>query len=96
MTITRQQLEQKKKARKACTMMKKLAICFGVCSVILLFIAFFTPPPYMIDNSVIIAVGEIFAFATLFFAWESVDRGLDAKIKHGGTSVELNNHEEDK
>lgn len=91
MTITRQQLEEKKKARKACTMMKKFAIGFGVGAVVLLFVAFFTPPPYMIDSSVIAAVGEIFAFATLFFAWEATDRGIDAKITHGNTSVELNN-----
>ena len=91
MTITREQLEQKKKARKACTTLKKIAICFSVAAVSLLFIAFFTPPPYEIDSSVIAAVGEIFAFAALLFAWEATDRGIDAKITHGSTSVELNN-----
>lgn len=91
MTITREQLEQKKKSRKACTTLKKFAIAFSVVAVGLLFVAFFTPPPYEIHSSVIAAVGEIFAFVALLFTWEATDRGLDAKITHGSTSVELNN-----
>lgn len=91
MSITQAELDRAKKARKQCTSLKKVAMVFSSGAVVLLFIAFFTPPPYVIDSSVIAAVGEIFAFAALFFAWESVDKGIDAKIKHNNTEIELNN-----
>lgn len=63
----------------------------AVISVALIVGSFFVPPQGVIDGSVLLAVGEIFAFATLFMAWESVDRGIDAKVTHGNTTIELNN-----
>lgn len=80
-----------KKEKKVCTTLKKLAAGFATSAIVLLFIAFFTPPPYIIDSSVIAAVGWIFAFTALFFAWEAVDRGIDATIRHGNTEVDFKN-----
>ena len=77
--------------KKYCTKFKIAAIVLAAIATVLLILAFFTPPHYIIDASVIAAVGEIFAFAALFMAWESIDRGIDAKVTHGNTTIELNN-----
>jgi drug/metabolite transporter superfamily protein YnfA len=77
--------------KNKCTRLKIVAIILAAIAVVLLVTSFLTPPKWYIDGSVIAAVGEIFAFASLFFAWEATDRGLDAKIKHGQTEIELNN-----
>lgn len=73
------------------TRLKMAAIIFAAIAVSLGITSFFTPPRWVIDASVIAFTGEIFAFSSLFFAWESVDRGIDAKITHGGTEVDLKN-----
>ena len=74
-----------------CTRLKIVAIVLMAIAVSLGIIAFFAPPPWKIDNSVIAFIGEIFAFVSLLFAWESVDRGIDAKVKHGQTEIDLIN-----
>ena len=79
------------KNKPKCTRLKMVAIILAAIAVALGITSFFTPPSWVIDGSVIAFTGEIFAFASLFFAWESVDRGIDAKITHGGTEIELNN-----
>ena len=80
-----------KKDNNICTKFKIAAIVLAAISVVLIVGSFFVPPQGVIDGSVLLAVGEIFAFATLFMAWESVDRGIDAKVTHGNTTIELNN-----
>lgn len=77
--------------KKSCTALKKVAVILAACAVLLGIASFLTPPRWIIDASVIAFAGEIFAFASLFFAWEAVDRGIDAKITHGGTEIDLNN-----
>ena len=79
------------KDKPKCTRLKMAAIILAAIAVALGITSFFTPPRWVIDGSVIAFTGEIFAFASLFFAWESVDRGIDAKVTHGGTEIELNN-----
>lgn len=79
------------KDKPKCTRLKMVAIILAAIAVALLVVSFFTPPKWYIDGSVIAAVGEIFAFVSLFYAWEATDRGIDAKIKHGQTEIELNN-----
>lgn len=76
---------------RRCTRLKIVAIVLAAIAVALLVTSFFTPPKWYIDSSVIAAVGEIFAFTSLFYAWEATEKGLDAKIKHGQTEIELNN-----
>ena len=77
--------------KKSCTALKKVAVVFAAIAILLGIASFLTPPCWIIDASVIAFAGEIFAFASLFFAWEAVDRGIDAKIHHGDIDVELNN-----
>ena len=60
-------------------------------AVVLIVVSFFVPPRGVGDGSVLAAVGELFAFASLFMIWESIDRGMDAKITHGDTKIELSN-----
>lgn len=79
--------------KKSCTALKKVAVVLAAAAVLLSIASFLTPPRWIIDASVIAFAGEIFAFASLFFAWEAVDRGIDAKITHGGTEIDLNNPE---
>lgn len=77
--------------KSVCTKLKIVAICLTIVSVALIVGSFFMPPQGKIDGSVLSAVGEMLGFAALFFGWESVDRGIDAKISHGNTTIELNN-----
>ena len=58
-------------------------------AVTLIVVSFLIPPQGVVDSSVLAAVGEIFAFAALFAVWEAVDKGIDAKIVHGNTTVTL-------
>lgn len=77
--------------KKSCTALKKVAVVLAAVAVLLGVASFLTPPRWIIDASVIDFEVEIFAFASLFFAWEAVDRGIDAKIQHGGTEIDLKN-----
>lgn len=79
------------KGKPKCTRLKIVAIVLAAIAVALGIVSFLTPPHWVIDASVIGFTGELFAFASLFFAWESVERGIDAKVKHGQTEIELNN-----
>lgn len=76
---------------KFCTRLKIIAAVLAAVAVVLTVVSFFVPPRGVIDGSVLAAVGELFAFASLFMIWESIDRGMDAKITHGDTKIELSN-----
>lgn len=67
-------------------------------AIILLVASWFVPPTGAIDGSVLKAVGELFAFAALGTLIKAIDKGLDAKVTHGDTSVmvgNVNNEEEE-
>ena len=71
-------------------------ICLFV-SIFLLIFSFFTPPKFIIDQSVIIACSELWAFAALGVAVHAVHKGSDVTVKRGETEVTLNvPDEEDK
>lgn len=68
-------------------------ISFWVCllvSLTLLILGFIVPPMGKIDGSVLTAVGEIFAFATLAVVADAIKEGFDTKIQHGNTTIEMN------
>ena len=68
-------------------------ISFYVClfvSIFLLLFAFFTPPKFIIDQSVIIACSELWAFAALGVAVHAVHKGSDIHLKRGETEMTLN------
>lgn len=80
---------------RTCTRLKIIAAILAAVAVVLIVVSFFVPPLGIIDGSVLAAIGELFAFASLFMIWESVDRGMDAKITHGDTKIELSNDDKD-
>ena len=61
---------------------------------VLLFTGLFLPPLGIIDNSVLIASGELFGFATLFTLSKAIDKGVDAKLTHKDTSISINSPED--
>ena len=65
-------------------------ICLGI-SIVLIIGGAVTPPPFVIDASIFIATGELFAFASLGAVYKALDKGVDAKIEHGETKITLNN-----
>ena len=77
--------------KQFCTRLKIIAAVLAAVAVVLIVVSFFVPPRGVIDGSVLAAVGELFAFASLFIIWESIDSGMDAKITHGDTKIELSN-----
>lgn len=77
--------------KSRCTRLKVVAIVLATIAVALGVTSFVMPPHGAIDSSVIAFTGELFAFASLFYAWEATDKGIDAKIKHKDTEIELNN-----
>lgn len=64
-------------------------ICLFV-SIFLLVFSFFTPPKFIIDQSVIIACSELWAFAALGVAVHAVHRGSDIHLKRGETEMTVN------
>ena len=71
-------------------------ICLFV-SIFLLVFSFFTPPKFIIDQSVIIACSELWAFAALGVAVHALHKGSDIHVKRGETEMTVNvPDEEDK
>lgn len=71
---------------------------FSSVSILLIVVGFVVPPTGIIDGSVFIAVGELFAFASLREVHFAIDKGMDAKIEHGQTTItvgDLNKKEEE-
>lgn len=66
-------------------------IALTIVSVGLIVGGFFVPPMGVIDGSVLTACGILFAFAALFVAADAIEKGVDAKITHRDTTVELTN-----
>lgn len=68
---------------------------FSGIAIILIIASWCVPPMGVIDGSVLAAVGEIFAFAALGAVIKAIDKGLDAKVTHGQTSVTIGQFDED-
>ena len=68
---------------------------FSGIGLLLIIIAFFIPPTAYIDQSVLIAVGEINGFIALGAVIKSIDKGGSATFQHNNTSVTITNNDED-
>lgn len=66
---------------------------FSIIGVILIIAAFLLPPLSVIDNSVLIAVGEINGFIALGAVIKAIDKGVDATFQHNNTSVTITNND---
>lgn len=53
----------------------------------LIIASFIVPPTGVIDPSVLAATGEIFAFAALGAVIKAIDKGVDAKVQRGNTTL---------
>ena len=62
-----------------------------IISAILLVASFLMPPLGVIDNSVIMAAGEISFLVTLSVISKAIDKGYDAKMSHGDKVIEIKN-----
>ncbi len=65
-----------------------------ILSIVLIFTSFIVPPMAVIDASVIAAVGELFAFATLGCVVTAMNKGADVSITKGDTTLKVDNPEE--
>ena len=68
---------------------------FSTIGLLLIIIAFFIPPAAHIDQSVLIAVGEINGFAALGAVIKAIDNGGSATFHHNGTDVTINSNEDE-
>ena len=68
----------------------------SIIGLLLIIIAFFIPPTAYIEQSVLIAVGEINGFAALGAVIKAIDKGSSATFHHNGTEVTINSNEDDK
>lgn len=69
---------------------------FSIIGVILIIVAFILPPLSVIDNSVLIAVGEINGFAALGAVIKAIDNGGSATFHHNNTELTITSDEDDK
>ena len=74
-------------------------VVFWVClivTLVLMLLGFYLPPMGEISPSVLEAVGWLFGFAALAKFCDTVNTavraGYDAKVHHGDTEIEINNH----
>lgn len=65
-----------------------LLICIIV-TVALFVVAFITPPPGEIHQSILRAATILFAFASLAVLREAIREGYAAKLTHGNTTLEI-------
>ena len=69
---------------------------FSTIGLLLIIIAFFIPPAAQIDQSVLIAVGEINGFAALGAVIKAIDNGGSATFHHNNTELTITSDEDDK
>ena len=67
---------------------------FSIIGLLLIIVAFFVPPTAYIEQSVLIAVGEINGFIALGAVIKSIDKGRSASIKHNGTELTITSDED--
>lgn len=63
-------------------------ISFILCASLIV-AGFIVPPTGVIDGSVLKGVGEMFAFPTLWTVAGAIDKGIDAKLTHGNTTLAI-------
>lgn len=68
---------------------------FSIIGVILIIVAFILPPLSVIDNTVLIAVGEIDGMIALGAVIRAIDKGESATFTHNNTSITIGKGEEE-
>jgi len=67
---------------------------FSVAGLALIVASFILPPLGIIDNSVLVGIGEIDGFIALGAVIKAIDKGVDAQVQHNNTSITISNREE--
>jgi len=70
----------------------KTSVPFWIClvaSICMEIAGMIIPPQGVIDGSVITGVGFLFGFAVLWCVYQAIEKGIDARIEHGDTTIEL-------
>lgn len=67
---------------------------FSIAALILIVAGFIVPPTGYIDNSVLIAVGELNGTLAIGAVIKAIDKGRSASIKHNNTEVIINGDED--
>ena len=70
-------------------------IFFSVASLILIVAGFIVPPTGVVDNSVLIAVGELNGTLAIGAVIKAVDKGRSATFHHNNTEVTINSNEDE-
>ena len=68
---------------------------FSIAALILIVAGFIVPPTGQIDNSVLIAVGELNGILAIGAVIKAIDNGRSASIKHNGTEVTITGDEDE-
>lgn len=68
---------------------------FSIIGVILIIVAFILPPLSVIDNTVLIAVGEINGMIALGAVIKAIDKGESATFTHNNTSITISKDEDE-
>ena len=68
---------------------------FSIIGVILIIAAFILPPLSVIDNTVLIAVGEIYGMIALGAVIKAIDKGESATFTHNNTSITISKDEDE-
>lgn len=68
---------------------------FSIIGVVLMITGFVLPPIGQIDNSVLVAVGELNGFIALGCVLKAIDKGTDVSLQHNNTSISITNKDED-
>jgi uncharacterized membrane protein YkvA (DUF1232 family) len=67
---------------------------FSIAGLLMMVAGFILPPLGVIDNSVLIGVGEIDGFIALGVVLKAIDKGVDVTAQHNNTSITIANREE--
>ena len=68
----------------------------GGIALVLLIISWIAPPPMQVHESVLQAVAEIFAFASLWTIVIAIEKGTGASFKNGDIELEIQEDHEHK
>ena len=73
----------------------KFFIFFSIAALILIVAGFIVPPTGQIDNSVLIAVGELNGTLAIGAVIKAIDKGRSASIKHNGTELDITGNKDE-
>lgn len=68
---------------------------FSIAALALICAGFLFPPPGELDNSVLVAAGELNGTIALGAVIKAIDKGVDATFQHNNTSVTITNKDEE-